>query len=47
MKQNNIIELSQEEYKDILQQFYEYLAQIDRGYVFEDFLKTYLEKIGL
>lgn len=38
------INLSSEEYTAIIEQFYSYFAN---GYKFEEFLKTYLEKIGL
>lgn len=40
----NNIELSSEEYKDIADKFYQYFED---GYQFEEFLKVYLEKIGL
>lgn len=42
MKKN--IELTKEEYAKNLQEFYEYF---ENGYAFEEFLKCYLEKIGL
>lgn len=38
------IEISDEKINEFLEQFYEYF---DSGYAFEDFLKIYLEKIGL
>lgn len=38
------INLSKEEYDSIIDQFYSYF---ENGYKFEEFLKTYLEKIGL
>ena len=37
-------ELTNEQYEQILQQFYSYFKS---GYAFEEFLKVYLEKIGL
>ncbi len=37
-------ELSSEEFNNLLNDFYSYF---ENGYVFEDFLKAYLEKIGL
>lgn len=42
MKHN--ISLSDDEYKSVIEQFYSYFED---GYKFEEFLKTYLEKIGL
>ena len=42
MKHN--ISLSDDEYKTVIEQFYSYFED---GYKFEEFLKTYLEKIGL
>lgn len=38
------IEISEEKIKDFLEQFYGYF---ESGYAFEEFLKVYLEKIGL
>ncbi len=38
------IELSDEQVKKLLQQFYEYF---DTGFEFENFLKIYLERMGL
>lgn len=38
------IEISNEQRESFLEQFYEYF---ENGYVFEEFLKVYLEKIGL
>ncbi len=38
------IEISEEKIKEFLEQFYGYF---ENGYAFEDFLKVYLEKIGL
>lgn len=38
------IDLSEEEYKSIIDSFYSYFED---GYKFEEFLKVYLEKIGL
>lgn len=38
------IDLSDDEYNSLIEQFYKYFAD---GYKFEEFLKTYLEKIGL
>ena len=38
------IELSEDECKENIQKFYAYF---ENGYKFEDFLKNYLEKIGL
>lgn len=40
----NNIELNKEEYNALLEQFYTYFED---GYKFEEFLKIYLEKIGL
>lgn len=37
-------EISSEQFKEIINNFYNYF---ENGYVFEDFLKSYLEKIGL
>jgi len=37
-------EITEDDYKEIIQQFYEYF---ENGYVFEEFLKVFLEKIGL
>ena len=42
MKKN--INISSTEYNAVLQEFYEYF---ETGYKFEEFLKLYLEKIGL
>lgn len=42
MKKN--INISTTEYNEVLQEFYEYF---ETGYKFEEFLKRYLEKIGL
>ena len=38
------IEISEEKVKEFLDQFYNYFKT---GYEFEEFLKVYLEKIGL
>lgn len=38
------IEISEEKIKEFLEKFYEYF---ESGYAFEEFLKVYLEKIGL
>ena len=38
------IDLTQEEYAEIIENFYKYF---ETGYKFEEFLKVYLEKIGL
>ena len=38
------IEISEDEIKEFLEQFYGYF---ENGYAFEEFLKVYLEKIGL
>ena len=35
-------EISSEQFKEIINNFYNYF---ENGYVFEDFLKSYLEKI--
>lgn len=40
----NNIELNKEEYNALLEQFYTYFED---GYKFEEFLKIYLEKMGL
>ena len=41
---SNIIELSDSELKDSVEQLYN---SFDSGYEFEEFLKFFLEKIGL
>ena len=38
------INLTKDEYRELINQFYNYFSD---GYKFEEFLKTYLEKIGL